>query len=82
MIISSPGQGRLGDAGGRDGSKDMIDVTCAHRGVAQSLENGKTYNNITNVSETPFLPEERKNCSLLRQVQVYYRKQHFYDTSR
>lgn len=82
MIISSLGQGSLGGAGGRDGSKDMIDVTCARRGVAQSLENGKTYNNIAKVSKTPFLPEERKNCSLLRQIQVYYRKQHFYDTSR
>lgn len=81
LIISSLGQGRLGGAGGRDGSNDMIEVTCAPRGVVQSLENGKTYNNIANISETPFLPKERKNSSLLRQIQVYYRKQHIYDIS-
>lgn len=75
------GQGRLGGADGRDGSADVTNVTgaCALRGLVQSWENGKTYNNIANISETPFLTERKNLFFIKTRANILWRKkQHFY----
>lgn len=56
------GSGRLGGAGRGDGGTDVTNVICAcvPWGVVQRLEDGKSDNNIANISETPFLPPEGK----------------------
>lgn len=53
----------LGGADGGDESTDVTGVTGVRvpRGVVWGVENRKIYNNVANISETPFYLKEKNN---------------------